>query len=179
MNNLVTCFLPYEGDNQQNKTIEGLSASSRTDQIFLLTDHPENAGAPTGKCRILPFFSFQQTDGIRQMLALTHTPYLLIYTKTQALDMGYMALERMCDYLGAPETGMAYADHYQVADGVRQPHPVIDYQPGSVRDDFDFGSVLLSRRRPCRKPLNVSPTSRNTATRPSMPCDWPSPNSTN
>lgn len=90
-----------------------------------------------------PVFSFQQTDGIRQMLSLTHTPYLLIYTKTQALDMGYMALERMCDYLSAPETGMVYADHYQVADGVRQPHPVIDYQPGSVRDDFDFGSVLL------------------------------------
>lgn len=77
------------------------------------------------------------------MLALTRTPYLLIYTKPHTLDMGYMALERMCDYLAAPESGMVYADHYQVTEGVRKPHPVIDYQPGSVRDDFDFGSVLL------------------------------------
>ncbi len=143
MNNQVTCFLLYGSDNQQNKTIKGLTESSRTDQIFLLTDHPEDKDIPTEKCHILPSFSFQHTEGIRQMLALTRTPYLLVYTKPHTLDMGYMALERMCDYLAAPESGMVYADHYQVTEGVRKPHPVIDYQPGSVRDDFDFGSVLL------------------------------------
>ena len=143
MNNQVTCFLLYGSDNQQNKTIKGLTESSRTDQIFLLTDHPEDKDIPTEKCHFLPSFSFQHTEGIRQMLALTRTPYLLIYTKPHTLDMGYMALERMCDYLAAPESGMVYADHYQVTEGVRKPHPVIDYQPGSVRDDFDFGSVLL------------------------------------
>jgi len=143
MNNQVTCFLLYGSDNQQNKTIKGLTESSQTDQIFLLTDHPEDKDIPTEKCHFLPSFSFQHTEGIRQMLALTRTPYLLIYTKPHTLDMGYMALERMCDYLAAPESGMVYADHYQVTEGVRKPHPVIDYQPGSVRDDFDFGSVLL------------------------------------
>ena len=143
MNNQVTCFLLYGSDNQQNKTIKGLTESSRTDQIFLLTDHPEDKDIPTEKCHFLPSFSFQHTEGIRQMLAFTRTPYLLIYTKPHTLDMGYMALERMCDYLAAPESGMVYADHYQVTEGVRKPHPVIDYQPGSVRDDFDFGSVLL------------------------------------
>lgn len=143
MNNQVTCFLLYGSDNQLNKTIKGLTESSLTDQIFLLTDYPEDKNIPTEKCRLLPSFSFQHTEGIRQMLSLTRTPYLLIYTKPHTLDMGYMALERMCDYLAAPESGMVYADHYQVTEGVRKPHPVIDYQPGSVRDDFDFGSVLL------------------------------------
>lgn len=143
MNNQVTCFLLYGSDNQLNKTIKGLTESSRTDQIFLLTDHPEDKDIPTEKCHLLPSFSFQHTEGIRQMLALTRTPYLLVYTKPHTLDMGYMALERMCDYLAAPESGMVYADHYQVTEGVRKSHPVIDYQPGSVRDDFDFGSVLL------------------------------------
>ena len=143
MNNQVTCFLLYGSDNQLNKAIKGLTDCSRTDQIFLLTDHPEDKDIPTEKCHFLPSFSFQHTEGIRQMLSLTRTPYLLIYTKPHTLDMGYMALERMCDYLAAPESGMVYADHYQVTEGVRKPHPVIDYQPGSVRDDFDFGSVLL------------------------------------
>lgn len=143
MNNQVTCFLLYKNDNQLNKTIKGLTESFRTDQIFLLTDYPENKDIPTEKCRFLPSFSFQHTQGIRQMLSLTRTPYLLIYIKPYSLDMGYMALERMCDYLEVPESGMVYADHYQVTEGVRKPHPVIDYQPGSVRDDFDFGSVLL------------------------------------
>jgi hypothetical protein len=88
MNNQVTCFLLYGSDNQQNKTIKGLTESSRTDQIFLLTDHPEDKDIPTEKCHILPSFSFQHTEGIRQMLALTRTPYLLIYTKPHTLDMG-------------------------------------------------------------------------------------------
>ena len=69
MNNQVTCFLLYGSDNQQNKTIKGLTESSRTDQIFLLTDHPEDKDIPTEKCHILPSFSFQHTEGIRQMLA--------------------------------------------------------------------------------------------------------------
>ena len=36
-----------------------------------------------------------------------------------------------------------YADHYQQIDGVQKTAPVIDYQLGSLRDDFNFGSVLL------------------------------------
>lgn len=41
------------------------------------------------------------------------------------------------------DAAMVYADHYDMIDGKRQPHPVIDYQTGSIRDDFDFGSLLL------------------------------------
>lgn len=155
MNNQVTCFLLYGSDNQLNKAIKGLTDCSRTDQIFLLTDHPENKDIPTEKCRLLPSFSFQHTEGIRQMLSLTRTPYLLIYTKPHTLDMGYMALERMCDYLAAPESGMVYADHYQATEGVRKPHPVIDYQPGSVRDDFDFGSVLLFKTAALQEAFDI------------------------
>ena len=41
------------------------------------------------------------------------------------------------------QAAMVYADHYQQIDGVQKTAPVIDYQPGSLRDDFNFGSVLL------------------------------------
>ena len=53
------------------------------------------------------------------------------------------ALERMVQVMEMTHAGMAYADHYQQMDGVQKPAPVIDYQPGSLRDDFNFGSVLL------------------------------------
>ena len=44
------------------------------------------------------------------------------------------------------KAGMIYADHYNIAaDGTRSEAPVIDYQAGSLRDDFNFGSVLLFR----------------------------------
>lgn len=65
-----------------------------------------------------------------------------------------MALERMCDYLSAPQCSMVYADHYKTIKGERTPHPVIDYQLGSVRDDFDFGSLLMFRTDYLKRAIN-------------------------
>ena len=53
------------------------------------------------------------------------------------------ALERMVQIMEMTQAGMVYADHYQQMDSVQKPAPVIDYQFGSLRDDFNFGSVLL------------------------------------
>lgn len=53
------------------------------------------------------------------------------------------ALERMMHIAEDSDAGMVYADHYQIADGKQTNAPVIDYQFGSLRDDFNFGSVLL------------------------------------
>jgi hypothetical protein len=38
---------------------------------------------------------------------------------------------------------MVYSDYYDVLDGKNTPHPVIDYQMGSLRDDFDFGGITM------------------------------------
>ena len=65
-----------------------------------------------------------------------------LYTKTTPLKMGYRAVERMLQVCCTMDQ-LVYADHYEVKDGQTQPHPLIDYQQGSVRNDFDFGSVML------------------------------------
>ena len=74
------------------------------------------------------------------------TPYILLYTKTSALELAYKALERMTDFLQDRECGMVYADHHEWKNGEKKKHPVNDYQPGSVRDDFDFGPLLIFNR---------------------------------
>lgn len=71
--------------------------------------------------------------------------YLLLYTKYNTLVPGYFALERFVRIAQDTNAGMLYADHYTVANGVQTNSPVIDYQFGSLRDDFDFGSVLFFR----------------------------------
>ncbi|MDY3062714.1 MAG: DUF4922 domain-containing protein [Bacteroidaceae bacterium] len=68
--------------------------------------------------------------------------HTILYTKTSPLSPGYRALERMialCDSSGT----MAYADHYDKKGDTLVPHPVTDYQEGSVRNDFDFGSLQV------------------------------------
>lgn len=135
MNQSITCYLLHPDSELSDIHIQSFSESP------CIAD-------------ILPCSSFSTTATLKRIATQTTTPYLLLYTKPQILQWGDMALERMVDYLSAPECGMVYADHYQEIKGERQPHPVIDYQPGSVRDDFDFGSVLLFKTDCFRKALN-------------------------
>lgn len=85
------------------------------------------------------------SNTIRQIAASAQAEYILLYTKGTVLKLGMFALERMVQILEDSGAGMVYADHYQIKEGVQSLAPVIDYQFGSLRDDFDFGSVLLFR----------------------------------
>jgi hypothetical protein len=80
---------------------------------------------------------------IREIAAQADTLYTLLYTKTSTIELGLFAEERMVHLLNDSGAGMVYADHYQIIDGEQRQAPVIDYQFGSLRDDFDFGAVLL------------------------------------
>ena len=69
----------------------------------------------------------------------------MIYTKPFPLDIGRFSLERMVGISEDTGAGMVYSDYYAMKEGQLQPNPVIDYQKGSLRDDFNFGSLLLFR----------------------------------
>ena len=84
-----------------------------------------------------------KSETIRRIAAESKANYALVYTKTTTLELGYMALERLLQIAQDTEAGLVYADHYQVKGGELVKAPVIDYQKGSLRDDFDFGSVLF------------------------------------
>lgn len=53
--------------------------------------------------------------------------------------------QRLIQVAESTQAALVYSDYYKVIDGMLTPHPVIDYQTGSIRDDFDFGSVLAIR----------------------------------
>ena len=69
----------------------------------------------------------------------------LLYIKDTEVQWGYLAQERMQQVLEATGAAMVYADRYVVKNGVREQAPTIDYQLGSLRDDFDFGAVVMIR----------------------------------
>ena len=108
-------------------TIESLNADANVASVQLI----EN-----------PF----QTKALRQMGERIVTPYILLYTKRFELSLGYHALTRLLTVAEDTGASMVYADHrQQLPSGEIQARPLIDYQLGSVRDDFDFGSLLLLR----------------------------------
>ena len=121
----ITCFVPYIDESQAGKTLSALRDSQLVDKVVCLDE---------------PVF---KSETIRRIAAESNADYALVYTKTTTLELGYMALERLLQIAQDTEAGLVYADHYQVKGGELVKAPVIDYQKGSLRDDFDFGSVLF------------------------------------
>lgn len=83
---------------------------------------------------------------LKQIAGQTSAKYTLLFLKGQYIQIGYLALQRMVQVADITRAAMTYADHYNIsADGKRTDAPTIDYQMGALRDDFNFGSVLLFR----------------------------------
>lgn len=82
-----------------------------------------------------------KTTTVKDIAASAHAPYTLLYTKATALSFVNFALERMLQIADDTGAAMVYADHFNDKGNA----PVIDYQMGSLRDDFDFGGLLLYR----------------------------------
>ena len=93
---------------------------------------------------------FGRTQTLREVAASAAGEYLLLYTGNNHLEMGMFACERMIAIAEDTGADMLYADHYRLVnapDGsqIRKRHPLIDCQKGALRNDFDFGSVLVFR----------------------------------
>ncbi len=143
MNKRLNCFIPAADLGQVESTVKALKGSELVNQIYLLVTEEgdySSLGCPTIKVDSL--VSSKTVDAIA---ALADTEYSLIYTKYTTLEVGYFALERFLFLADSASAAMVYADHYQVVDGVRKANPLIACQEGSLRDDFNFGSVLIYR----------------------------------
>jgi hypothetical protein len=146
MKQLIDCFVPLGGVDDTRKTIDSLMESGIIAHLYLLKSKEEEENELCGKYGTLTIDNLKSSVAMRTIAGHCQAPYSLVYMKYQRLEMGLYALERMVKIAHDSNAGMLYADHYQVSvDGQQTQAPVIDYQQGSLRDDFDFGSVLLFR----------------------------------
>lgn len=88
---------------------------------------------------------YTETTVIRQLVPLIKSDYIFIYTGDSSLQITDEAIERMLQIAEMSGAAMLYSDYYKMQGGDRVGHPTLEYQPGSVRDDFDFGPLLLLR----------------------------------
>ncbi|MEN9919860.1 MAG: hypothetical protein RL662_2296 [Bacteroidota bacterium] len=141
MKSRINCFIPFQSAVQVKATVSSLKASELVNKIYLLTDN--NCQEAVDGCETISIDSLKSTATIQQIASKSDTDYALVYTKTADLRLGYFALERMIQIAQDASAGLVYADHYQVIEGDKKNCPVIAYQNGSLRDDFNFGSVLI------------------------------------
>lgn len=85
------------------------------------------------------------TARLREIASDVKTEYTLLYTKDTELKWVNWGQERMLQIAQDTGAAMIYSDRFCFLGGKLVEAPVIDYQQGSLRDDFDFGGVQLYR----------------------------------
>ena len=81
------------------------------------------------------------TAEIKRIAEAADSDYTIIYTRPTELRWVALGMERMLQIADDTKAVMVYSDHFNG----EEPAPVIDYQSGSLRDDFDFGGVQMYR----------------------------------
>ena len=139
----IDCFLPYSTAAITQSLAAQLHESGVVKNIYTLAADVLPTEALPQYTHHLQAGSLLSLATMRLIATTATADYALLYLKQGPVTLGYHALERMLQV--AEETGaaMVYADHYSVEAGKTVKHPVTDYQLGSIRDDFDFGSVVL------------------------------------
>lgn len=129
----IECFVPSMSGEDISVTVESFSRSDSFSGVTILSG-----------------VSLKSTETLRSIAEAVSQKFILIYTKEHPLEMGMFALDRILSIAEDTKADMLYADHYQLVAGpgatpVRKKHPLIGCQSGALRDDFDFGSVLVFR----------------------------------
>lgn len=137
----INCFIPFAEVEQAKSTVASLKSSQLVNKIYLLSN--EDAKGTVEGCEVIKVKNLTATSTMKAIAEHADADFVLLYTKYNTLKFAPFAVERFVKIISDSYSGMVYADHYNVAGDNAVKAPVIDYQMGSLRDDFDFGSVLL------------------------------------
>ena len=144
MREKIDLFLPFEALEKGEETLLELHENKTVQHINLLvsSDFASQHQVPEG-CTFVVIDRMESSNTVMSIAENTDADYLLLCTRMTSVSWGLYALERFLRT--ADDTGavMVYSDHYSLEEGALTKHPAIDYQAGSLRDDFDFGSLWL------------------------------------
>lgn len=150
---MINCFVPCSEPQQTAKTVEALRASQLVKNIFIIV--AGDTDIRIEGCPVIRTENLASSDCIRKIAEVADSGFTLIYTKQTPLEIGQYGLERFYHIAQDSKAGLVYADYYQIANGKRSCLPTIDYQQGSLRDDFNFGSVLFYNTAELKKAASM------------------------
>ena len=149
MRQKIDCFIACNLLEDAEKTIAQLRDNETIHHIFLLVseEFAQQHEAPKD-CRLLTVNNLTSSRTMMRIAENAAADYVLLSVKAQPLQFGASALERMLQVACDSNAAMVYSDRYEErheknGEKIIERHPVIDYQLGSLRNDFDFGSILL------------------------------------
>lgn len=146
MKNKIDFFLAWTESEAHRTTAVTLTECEAVNHLYIISSaRDEEEWEVAEHVTVLHADNVTGTKFFRQVAARAKAEYVALYLKPQALTLGYRCLERLLQAADDSGAVMVYADHYSIKNGEREMSPKIAYQEGSVRDDFDFGGLLLIR----------------------------------
>lgn len=139
--NLISIALPFSAQPHFESTLRQFVESPLVEKIFVI--HAGQYAGNHQKCEGIVSSTLTSGQTLNRILGNVPSDYFLFVSQSQEIQLGQAALERFVSIAQQTSAGMCYSDYYEVKKGSRSEHPVIDYQFGSIRDNFDFGALLL------------------------------------
>lgn len=142
MREKIDLFLPCEYIDDAQNALSVLHEYKTVQHIHFLVsaDFAAHHQVPEG-CTFVITDRLESCNTIVSIAENTDADYVMICTRHTTIGWGNNTLERFLRVADDTDAVMVYADHYKMVEGKMEKHPVIDYQSGSLRDDFDFGSL--------------------------------------
>ncbi|MEW5844598.1 MAG: glycosyltransferase family 2 protein [Bacteroidota bacterium] len=145
---MITAFLPYSSMQNSSDTIEELRKCKPISKICLLTnsgisDLPNN-------CEILEVENLTSSATVDLIIKKSETKFILLFTQDNKFRMSQFAIERFYSVMNSTDAALVYSNYNTIKENTLTAHPVNDYQLGSLRDDFDFGYVLMINAEKCK-----------------------------
>lgn len=151
MREKIDCFLPCDNLAEMENTLHDLRQSKCVRQIYLMVSEQfaQENEAPHD-CSFVRINRLTSSETMREMAQLASAEYILLSLKATPFTLGFHAVDRWLRVAVDADAACVYSDRYVCEDGKRLPHPAIDYQEGSIRDDFDLGQLLLLKTEACK-----------------------------
>jgi len=137
----ICAFIPHLINSVSDDLIQKLSVSPLIEKMFVFPKI--NLGLKNDKVEEISIDHFKSTKSIKLIVELAKSEFVLLVTKPVEINLGPYSLERFLRIAQDTQTGILYSNYYEVKNEKIQQHPTIDYQLGSIRDDFDFGPLLF------------------------------------
>lgn len=136
----IDCFVPCVDESAVSELMQQFNGCPLVNKVYLLAKEPFECGS---KAVVLKIDALSSANTVKMIAETTTADYVMLCTKDTPLELGQFALDRMARIARDTGASMVYSDYYRIVNGQRSTYPVNDYQQGSLRDDFNFGSVWL------------------------------------
>ncbi len=147
---MITAFLPFEGIEHTPQLARTLNNSPLVKKVFLLSQ----TGKENNEFETIKVENLFGTKTFELITEKSETDFVLLLTEDTMIDFGRFAIERFVNVTKMTGAGIVYSDFYDMKNDERTIHPVIDCQLGSVRDDFQFGPVVLMNNEVLKKAVD-------------------------